>query len=165
MSCSRGFVACLVSLLLATLAPHASPQALAGDNDQPALLKAQPVKADSEDDAVRKLIVERYNAAVEELQLRYPRLQAGSDPAHQCCEALKRVAQAGLELNERNAGRATLLEECVEMAKRLEELTRQRIDAGIRGYTPADLAEAKYVRADFEIQWLRAKEKLKGEKK
>ena len=161
----RAPVACLASLLLATLFAPAARTLAADDTDLPALLKSQPVKADPKDGDVRKLMVERYNAAVQEVRDRYRRVQGGTDTPHQSCEALKRLAQAGLELNERAAGRATLLEACVEVAKGLEKMVEERVNAGVKTFTPADLSEATYFRADLEIQWLRAKEKLKGEKK
>jgi hypothetical protein len=134
-------------------------------DDLPTILNSKPVKANPEDSAVRKLQIERYNAVIEELRGRYLRVQGGQEPADRSFNALKRLASAGLELNDRPAGRAALLEECLEVAKALETIVQNHVSAGHKNFVAADAAQVKSYRADFEIQWLRAKEKLKGEKK
>ena len=73
--------------------------------------------------------------------------------------------RAGLELSDKPADQVALLEKYVEFAKAVEQAVDVRIKAGVRNFTKGDLHQAKYTRADAEIQLLRAKEKAKADKK
>jgi hypothetical protein len=155
-----------VTLLIhAALAASAPAQKLdLPERELPALLKMSPVKADPKDDALRKLLKERYNEAIGELQENYERVRAGALASDVLDESARRALHAGLELNENSADQLALLEKYVAFTKEVEMLMEVRLKTGLRA-TSADVHRAKYFRADAEIQLLRAKEKAKGGKK
>jgi hypothetical protein len=156
-----------VALSLAALSPRASAQKPEDpEAELEAVLKTfTPAKEDPKDDALRKLLKERYNAAVDELTVRLQRLSGGQETPDDCISVARRIVASGLELSDKPANQLALLEKDVLLTKLVEKLTKERVEAGIKRFTPADLNKAKYARADAEIRLLRFKEKMKGDKK
>ena len=72
---------------------------------------------------------------------------------------------AGLELNDKVADQVTFLEKYVGFSKEVEKVVKEWVDAGVQTGSMADLHQAKYARADAEIRLLRARAKLKEEKR
>ncbi len=162
--CRLMIASCVALLLLAAFAPRATTQKPL-DKEEEALWKFTPAKEDPKDDALRKLQKERYNAAVDEVNIRVKRMQAGTGEQDLMIQAAQRVVEAGLELNDKPADQVALLEKHVALAKYYEKVMKGMVDAGLKGVTAADAHYAKYARATAEIRLLRAQEKLKGEKK
>jgi hypothetical protein len=163
----RVVTACAIALLLAAYCATPAPTQAPGGSEAelPALLKAEPVKADPQDDDLRKLLKERYNEAVAEMSERSRQMRAGSTTFDSCFVAAQRLVPAGLELSEKPADQVALLEKYVALAKQYERLLEDRLERGIRGFSKAELHQVKYARADAEIQLLRAKERAKADKK
>jgi len=155
------------ALLLGALAPRAEAQK--PDDPWPEveamLKKFEPAKSVPKDDALRKLLKERYNAALNEVSFRLQRVQAGTETPDELIPAARRLVESGLELNDKPADQLALLEKDVVLTKYLEKITRARLDAGVKQFTPADVFAVTYMRADAEIRLLRFKEKMKGDKK
>jgi hypothetical protein len=160
---TAGGLALLLALYRGTPAPTQAPGR--PEQELPALLKPEPVKADPKDDDLRKLLKERYNEAVTEMNERTRQMRSGANTFDSCFVAAQRLVPAGLELNEKPADQVALLEKYVSLAKEYEKLLKDRLEAGIRPFTPAELHQVKYARADTEIQLLRAKERAKADKK
>jgi RNA polymerase sigma factor (sigma-70 family) len=138
------------------------------DAEFPAFVRATPLKEGPKDDALNKLLKERYNESLAEARARFVQYRAGQNVrVSEMLEALKECLRAGLEFQTERAERTALLENYVEAAKELEKLIQSRIDAGTQGFTTADLHRVKAFRADAELQLLRGKDdtKEKGEKK
>jgi hypothetical protein len=153
-----------VALLLAALAPRALTQE---PENADAKLVGQlkqfaPAKEDPKDNELRKLLKERYNAAVDEVSVRLQRVEGGAETPDELIPAARRVIESGLELSDKPTDQLVLLEKDVALTKLVEKLTKERVDAGVKNFTPADLSKAKYARADAEIRLLRFKEKLKA---
>jgi hypothetical protein len=162
---SRVTIAMGSVLLLVALAPRAASAPPEG-NDLEAVLKTfTPAKEDPKDSALRKLLKERYNAAVLEVNVRLQRVAGGQETPAEAVSAGRRVVTAGLELYDKPADQLALLEKDVALTKYLEKATKECVEAGIKTFTAADLHEATYARADSEIRLLRFKEKMKGDKK
>jgi hypothetical protein len=154
----------LVNALLTSFASAQQPGE--PEPDLPALAKLAPAKEDPKDDTLRKLLKERYNAALGELRGRYEGAVRGHGVSFDTMFApAKRVVDAALALSADAAEQVALLEKYVAFAKDAEKFVQECLDAGVRTYTRADLHEATYFRADAEIQLLRAKEKGKAGKK
>jgi hypothetical protein len=155
-------VCCLAVLLAACWASPATTQAPGGpESELPALLKASPVKVDPKDDDLRKLLKERYNEALTETTLRYRQSLAGVQTIDPVFDGAQRIVKAGLELDDKPTAQVALLEKYVVLAKAHEKIAEERVRAALKGNTLAALHQAKYARADAEIQLLRAKEKAK----
>jgi hypothetical protein len=154
---------CAVVLLLSfgnTLLAADPPKPPKDDDDEvklPALLKAKPLKPDPKDDELRKLLKERYNVALDEMNLQYKLYEAGSPAATLdiVFESGERVVSARLELCDQPADKIPILVQLVEMRKEIEKIAKARFDAG--RIAPQDFARARYFRLDAEIQLLRAK--------
>ena len=136
------------------------------ENKAPALLTEKPVAADGAD-PLRKLLVERYNAALAEVQKRYQAafgVQNGITDVELLGRAADRLLKAGLELAGTPAERVTRHERHVELARHLEKLAEAANRAGV-SKSPADAEVARYYRADAEIGLLRAKQDAAPPKK
>jgi hypothetical protein len=159
--------ACGLALLLVAYCATPAPTRAPGGQEPelPALLKAEPVKVDPKDDELRKLLKERYNEALAEIDERSRRVLGILETPDTLLGAAERFVRAGLELSGKPADQVALLEKYVEFAKAVEQAVDVRIKAGVRNFTKGDLHQAKYARADAEVQLLRAKEKAKADKK
>jgi outer membrane protein TolC len=125
----------------------------------PAVLSAKPLKAEAGDDELRKLLKERYNAALEEMQARYAEFQAGRITLDMLHEAAQRVLDSQVALTDKPAEHVRIYEQQLELARDVERATQLHYDAGRK--TIAELARARYVRLDVEIKLVVAKRKAK----
>jgi RNA polymerase sigma factor (sigma-70 family) len=138
------------------------------ESEFPAFVKATPLKEGPKDDALNRLLKERYNESLAEAHARFAQYRAGQAVrTSEMLEALKECLRAGLELQADRAERTALLENYVEAARELEKMIRSRDERIPASITTADFHRVKAFRADAELQLLRAKEgpKEKGEKK
>jgi hypothetical protein len=126
----------------------------------PAIFKGKPIPPAAGDDELRKLLKERYNAAVAELGGRYQMFLAGRGTFDSLFDGARRVVHAGLELHDKPADQIALLTGYVELARKIEKINQARDEAG--RIMRQELDYARYMRADAEIQLLRAKKAAAG---
>jgi hypothetical protein len=161
----------IVPLLVTNRAFAEEPPLLKDPPEKPTngLSSYKPLKAVPKDDELRKLQVERYNAALEELQ---PLAQQVLKPPYpidfvvhpqiRLVECGKRVVESGLEVFDKPQDRITLLADYVELAKEAERVCKAQFDLG--RLSEDVLQHARYYRADAEIQLLKAKRAVQKEK-
>jgi hypothetical protein len=135
----------------------------------PALVAGAPLKEDPKDDAVRKLLKARYNAAVGEARdcFEFEHLASTSavclrsDP-DQLYAMMQRVVKAGLELCDKPSQKVALLTQYLEFTKEVEKGAEARYGAGQCriGY----VHRARYERLDTEIQLLRVRREIERAK-
>jgi RNA polymerase sigma factor (sigma-70 family) len=126
-----------------------------------ALVKRKPLAADPKDDELRKLLKERFNAALGEVQAAHERVLAGQIGAEGLFDATSRLKHAGLEVFDEPKKQIALLEQFVELAKEVERIIDLREQAGRA--TVEEVQRVRYFRIDAEIALLRLKTKP-GEK-
>src|SRR5262249_1924933 len=97
---------------------------------EPALVKMKPLAANPKDNELHKLLKERFNAALAELQARYERVRAGMLGNEGLYDAGSRVKLAGLELYDDPKEKIALLEQYLELAKEIERIMKVRAEAG-----------------------------------
>ena len=107
----------------------------------------------------------RYNEALAEASERRWDTLGGRGRVTDLLAAGQRLMTAGLELNDKVADQVTFLEKYVGFSKEVEKVVKEWVDAGVQTGSMADLHQAKYARADAEIRLLRARAKLKEEKR
>ena len=113
------------------------------------------VKVEAGDDELRRLLKERYNAAVGELHDRTKEFLAGRGTLEYLFDAHRRLTRAGLEVYEKPADRVALLQKNLDQAKEVEKVNQARFDAG--RIASQDLHRSRYFRLDAEIELLRAR--------
>jgi hypothetical protein len=148
----------------AAQAPQPRPEK--AEPKAPALLTRLPLKVDTKDDEMRKLLKARYNEALAEVEglTRMFQMAVAGVSYDSVAEARQRLLQAGLELCDRPADKVALLTQFVELSKETEKIAQARLEAA-RGSDSA-IHRFRYQRLDAEIQLLRAKreaDKAKGE--
>ncbi len=152
-----------VCLLLATVrsaAGQVEPPRKPADKPDvkfPALLSAEPLRANPGDDEMRKLLKERYNAALGEARHSYE-LQGvlcGGDNQDYRYGSWKRVLQAGLEACDGPAEKVALLRDYLQLAKEAEQKEEERYMVG--RCTIGHVHRARYERLDAELRLLLAK--------
>ena len=114
--------------------------------------------ADQDDDE-RRLLKERYNAALDERESLSARVAVGqltpADPQlHDC---MGRVVAAGMELHRRAGERIKLLEEMVRIAKAAEEATETAASVGRA--SSLERHRSRYYRIDAELLLLRERKR------
>jgi hypothetical protein len=150
--------------LILSLTLWAGPEQKADEakDPEPAILKMKPLADDPKDDALRKLLKERFNAALTEVQALYvARTFTGFSGVEGFFDAGSRLKHAGLEAFDDPKDKIAFLEKYVELAKQLEKITEVKHSAGRIGV--AEVQHVRYHRADAEIALLRLKGKS-GEK-
>jgi hypothetical protein len=156
---TRFLMLAALALLTATTAGRA-----ARDEDKlPAVLENKPLEPAKGDDEERKLLKERYNAALAELRARYQRFEAGNDTLDALFDAARRVLDSELELCGKAAERVAVREKYLELAREVEKIQQARVDAGRAG--AQDLEQARYLRIDAQLQLLRAKKAAEAKPK
>lgn len=121
----------------------------------PGILQAGPLQTKEGDNELRKLLVARYNAAVEEMEGEFQMFMAGRSPFQQLVGAARRLVDSGSELNEKHPDRLALLQQYVELLKVVEKEIQSAYDAGRA--SKIELPQVRYLRLDAEIEFLRAK--------
>jgi RNA polymerase sigma factor (sigma-70 family) len=122
-----------------------------------ALLKREFLAADPKDDALRKLLKERFNAALGEVQALHKRIETGAATVDLLADAGRRLQSAGLEVYDDPKEKVALLEQYAALAKEVEHIIDVQHQAGRANV--ADWHRARYFRADAEIALLRLKGK------
>jgi surface glycoprotein (TIGR04207 family) len=146
----------LAALLVAWVAAISFPASAAPDDEKvPAILESKPMEPAKGDDELHKLLKERYNAALEELQARFKRFQAGGETLDFLAPAARRLLHAHLELCEKVSERLPVYERHIEFAREVEKIQKLRHEAGQA--TVADWKQAQFERLELEIRLLRAR--------
>jgi hypothetical protein len=123
----------------------------------PRYLKTTYLKPAADDDEMRKLLKERYNAAVVVMKIKYLQADAGKVPFEAVFPAAKKVLELDLELNDKPADQVAAREKMLELAKEAERVVYEQYMAGRAGLD--DLAELRGFRLDAEMELLKAKKK------
>ncbi|HYV34902.1 MAG TPA: hypothetical protein VE988_04305, partial [Gemmataceae bacterium] len=122
------------------------------------------LKITDKDDAVTKLLKERYNAVQVELRGRYIMWMQDAESLGMVYDAARRLTQAQMEVGGEGSDAVTVLKEKVAWAYVVE---RQAVNVQKKfnnSKHASDLESARYFRADAELELLRA-EKAAQEKK
>jgi hypothetical protein len=115
------------------------------------------------DDAVQKLMKERYNTALVMVEVRIKEFMAGRTTASAFEDALDQVLRARRELTDQPADLIPLLELRVELAREVETQAELNYQAKRTGLGEA--TAAKMARINAEIDLLRMKKRAGTEKK
>jgi hypothetical protein len=153
----------LVLTIVAVLSAAGPRTARADDEKLPGFLEGKPKTLEKGDDEVRKLLKERYNAALSEVQARYEQYLAGKYTLDALYDAGGRLLKSELELCTKPAERVAVRQKYLEMTKDAEKVAAARFDAG-----RIDLAEmefTRYQRLDAEIQLLKEKKAAEAKPK
>lgn len=117
--------------------------------------KKQRLEPGKDDDELRRLLIQRYNVAMDELRLRCEDFKRNLASRQLVYEAGRNLLQAELELQTTPAGKIKVLEQAAELLrwyeKRLEEAVKDDL------VIQADLLRARYTRLTMEIELLRLK--------
>ena len=116
------------------------------------------------DDAVKKLLKDRYNAALDLLKVQIERFGAGhaNVTASSFVDAMDQVLRARRELTDKPADLLPLLELRFELARDAETRAEAQYRSGLIG--PAGIPAARIVRIDAEIDLLRMQKRASTEK-
>jgi hypothetical protein len=151
--------------LLLTAAVRPLPAGQKEEMPLPRILSAKPLEIKGADGELRRLMKERYNAAVQGARGRWQEFLAGRCSLDGLLPSARQVLDAGLPLNDRAADRIALLAQFAELARDVEKVAQARHQAGQIPITEA--AQARYLRLDAEIRLLQARrdqERMKGKK-
>jgi hypothetical protein len=147
-------------LALAWFLVLAGTPALAQEADKgPPALRAKPLEPAAGDSKLTRLLKERYNAALEDLQASVQLAWQGRQVFGFLLEAQTRCLEAGLELKDRRAERIALLKDHLELAKRVEQEINKRFQDG--RVSVQDRARGRYLRLNVEIRLLREQQKAR----
>jgi hypothetical protein len=103
--------------------------------------------------APRRLAEERREAFLTEYRIREQRVRAGTDTPDASRRVSRSLLDAELALAGGRGDRLATLERYWARADELEALTRERVEAGVKNFTPADLYAARFDRLQAEL-WL-----------
>jgi hypothetical protein len=127
-------------------------------------LASEPMKSEPGDDAIRKLLKERYNTALVLLQLQLDRFHAGRENSTAISfeTSMDQIVRARRELTDKPADLIPLLEMRFELAREVERLTTLLHQAG--RVDPDAPTASKIARINAEVDLLRMKEKAGTQK-
>jgi hypothetical protein len=133
----------------------------------PMLMSRKGIKGDTKDDDLRKLLLERFDAALEEMNVRLLERPAGGlgaetlrlDFFEQLSVAAQQLVDARLELAKAPEEEMAIREEFVDLAKEIEKKAKVKLDNG--RVDLASYARTRHLRSDAEIQLLKTKRKVK----
>jgi hypothetical protein len=117
----------------------------------------KPVEIAATDVGLPKLLKERYNTAVAELEVMQGKHEAGQAALSDVAPAVTRVVESGLELQATSKDRAALLAQYVEFLRDMEQHLRTLVENGI--VSTNEVHRARYERLTAEIRLLREQEK------
>jgi hypothetical protein len=120
-----------------------------------ALVNSAPLVPAAGDDELRKLQVDRYNAALEMIKWRYKKYRNNLRDIHELYDQFALLIEARLDLCRTPAERIVAIEQFLENAKEGER--NIAIAARVDEWSNADLERARYVRLGFEIALLKAR--------
>jgi hypothetical protein len=107
------------------------------------------------DDELRKLLVERYNVAVDELKLRCEDFKRSVATKATVFEAGRHLLHADLELQTAPAEKVKVLEKTIDLARWYEKRLERALKDGL--VSQADLLRVKYSRLTLEIDLVKTK--------
>jgi hypothetical protein len=154
----------LLAALLGAAAPD-QPAARAQDEEvkAPSILTGKRLKAAAGDDELRRLLKERYNAALDEANAHWQQFLAGREPQEQLVGCFGRLRDAGLPVHEKVADRLAFQQAYVDLLREVEKISQAKYDAG--RVPVAELYHARYLRLDAEIRLLQLRQDLAPPKK
>jgi hypothetical protein len=124
------------------------------------IMTAKPLEAATGDDAVKKLLKERYNTAVRVLTGRWAYYEDGRIPIHHLAEAVFLIRDSRMELDEGPVDFLVVLGLALDLAKEREAAEEGALNRGTGSVIDVEIA--RYNRLGAEIQLLRAKQKSKS---
>jgi hypothetical protein len=127
---------------------------------QPKILSAKPLETDGERDEMRRLVRQRYNAALAEVRGRYQQLDQSSTRMDELFDAFRRLLASGVAATDTGRELVDFLEQYVELTLDMQRRTQAHVRAGQSNNVAA--AQARYMVLDAEIQLLRARRRLAG---
>ena len=137
--------------------PSQAAKAAEKEEKGPAVLSAKPLKIEAGDDELHKLLKERYNAAVAELQARCEEVRSGPGSTEKLFDAARKVLRSELAISDKPADRIAVRGKQLELEQAAEKMAIARFKAG--KLSDADVAAARYLRLDAAVQLLRAQQK------
>lgn len=155
-----GFWLSLCLLFSSTGQSHAQTVGIGERADEqqvrfPEFLAGKPHQADGKDNELRKLLKARCNSALGESQEAYREIRSGRASLESLYSACQRLLQARLDLCGKRADKVALLDQYLELTRKVEELVKTLNQAGKWG--KRELHRARHECQDAEIQLLRAK--------
>jgi hypothetical protein len=145
----------LFSSLLVAAAPEGEPSWL-DESQWPAFVADRRLEVNADDDALQRLLIERFNAAQEELRERYLHWLQGEGRLDWIGDVPRRVVVARLEVPAPAADLPALLKEQAEFARVVERQAEALLKKHNKAKNAADAKCARYFRLDAEIALLRA---------
>jgi hypothetical protein len=118
--------------------------------------------APAEKAELRRLMVERYEAAWGEMEARTALYNPGRVSLDDVCDAIRRFSSAGLEVAKTHEYRLTLCEYALEGAQKIEESVKRRYEAEVEPIQAFKLAT--YTRLDMEIKLHQVRAEAKEDK-
>jgi hypothetical protein len=159
MTCPALFVA----LLAALFAPAQQP---AARDDVPPdvskLLDVKPFAVGDADGPLLKLQKERFNARLEAARLQAQAVRVGALNTQQLNDLLAVLASNAVDVEQQPEAKVKWMELRVTVLKIQEAMALKRVEAGAENASASLLARA--ARIDAEIDLLKLKESLKGDK-
>ena len=155
----------LLTLAVLFASPGAGQQPAArGDTSQEIskLLDMKPFPVGDSDAPLLKLQKERFNARLEAARLYAQAVQAGAMNTQQFYELLAVLASNAVDVEPKPEQKVKWMELRVDVLRSQEAMARKRAEVGAENASASLLAKA--ARIDAEIDLLRLKESLKGDK-
>jgi hypothetical protein len=135
--------------------------AYAGDK-RAQILERKPRTTPKDATELEKVLIERYNTAVDEVQLVAARLD---DQIHGADEDLRQavvhLVDAELDLAKKQAEREKVLVEYVAFLAEAERVLKEQLQAGAKNITLRDVKRAQYFRLEAQSRLLREKQQGK----
>jgi hypothetical protein len=120
-----------------------------------ALINSAPLAPAADDDDMRKLRVDRYNAALEMVRWRYKKDRNDLRDVSDLYDQFAFLREARLDLCKTPAERIAVLEQFLEVAKEYEG--NLQVAAKVDQWSNLDLQRARYGRLGLEIKQLEAR--------
>jgi hypothetical protein len=130
----------------------------------PPFLNARPAKPAEGDDALRKLLKERYNVALDAARARYQEYLAGRQghTDDQLFAACRVVLRAELELADKPAEQVAVREKFLTLAQEIEQIAEKMFEAGRIPISDRDTARVHRLTAEIELLKARQQAKARG---
>lgn len=144
----------LGAMLLASSAARAQPTEELIDKLLELSKQKKKLKEGKEDE-LHKLLVQRYNIAVDELQLRCEDFKNQIATKAMVFEAGKHLLQAELELQSKPADKVKVLGQTIELVRWYEQRLERALKDGL--VSRADLLRVQYTRVTLEIDLVKMK--------
>jgi hypothetical protein len=140
----------------------AQPEGQPKEKKEFAILSRKPLKPDEKDDELRKLQIERYNAALAAVKHIQALVVTGRKSPDGVMDAMQHLVESALDIYEKPEERLGFLEDYVQMAQEIEKTVQAQVQAGM--CLESDYQAAKFRRADAEIRLLKAKRAVENPK-